>query len=94
METSSAQVQNARQNLFDYPDMHNEIFKTVSSLDRFEECRLEVVPQSANLVAMEIALCITRDGRYQTYVAHGGLALAVLSISEAEAGTSRSTAQV
>ena len=56
MEISSVQVQSAFQNLFDYLDLHNEIFKTVTSLDRFQECRLEVVTQSANLVATEIAL--------------------------------------
>ncbi|CAN6832070.1 unnamed protein product, partial [Brassica oleracea var. botrytis] len=83
----------AFQNLFDYPDLHNEIFKTVSSLDRFQECRLEVVTQSANLVATEIALSKTRGRRYQSYVAHGGLRW-LSSLIEAEAGTSRSTAQV
>ncbi|CAF2044368.1 unnamed protein product, partial [Brassica napus] len=69
VEISSVQVRSAFQNLFDYPDLHNEIFKTVTSLDQFQECRLEVVTQSANLVATDFSLSKTRGRRYQSYVA-------------------------
>ena len=66
----------------DFPDLPNDIFKVISILKKFKECRscLNVIAHAMNMITMEIACSVTRDGRYQ-----GGPQW-LSSLLEAEAG--------
>lgn len=55
-----------------FPDMALLISLTLRSLHKFDHCQVRLVPEVINLIALEIALSVTKDRRYQSYIARGG----------------------
>lgn len=55
-----------------YPHLRGLVHPIINALQYFQEWSLEHVAPERNRVAQVIATSVTRDHRYQSYVATGG----------------------
>ncbi|CAN6989146.1 unnamed protein product, partial [Brassica rapa subsp. trilocularis] len=72
IEISSSRALETLQNLLSCPHLSSTIAHVSNLLNQFNHCSVVVVEAGANRVASEIAVSVTRDGRYKSYVARGG----------------------
>lgn len=72
MEISSAHTLEALNNPQWFPGLSNTIEQTRQALNCFQNCYVEVVNADTNRVAEKIAASVTKDGRFQSYIARGG----------------------
>ncbi|KAF2613734.1 hypothetical protein F2Q70_00013419 [Brassica cretica] len=72
MEISSPQALEALNNPHWFWGLSNLIECTRQALSYFQNCSVEVVNVSANRVADQIAVSVTKDGRWSSYIARGG----------------------
>ncbi|XP_013745633.1 uncharacterized protein LOC106448270 [Brassica napus] len=72
MEISSTQALEALNNPHRFPGLSYLIECTHQALSCFQSCLVEVVNVSANRVADQIAVRVTNDGRWSSYIARGG----------------------
>ena len=87
IEISSAKALEALQDPLSCPHLSNTIAHVSKLLNQYLHCHVLVVKECANGVANEIAVSVTRDRRYQSYVARGGPSWLSRIIQE-EAGAS------
>lgn len=55
-----------------FPNLGFEISKSLRLMHDFDQCQLSLVPSVVNIIAEDIAVSVTRDHRYQSYIATGG----------------------
>ncbi|KAF2616144.1 hypothetical protein F2Q70_00012793 [Brassica cretica] len=72
VEISSAHTLEALNNPQWFPGLSNTIERTRQALNCFQNCYVEVVNDTTNRVAEKIAVNVTKDGRFQSYIARGG----------------------
>ncbi|KAH0941919.1 hypothetical protein HID58_001556 [Brassica napus] len=72
IEISSPQALEALNNPARCPGLANLIERTRQALHRFHNCSILVVNSVVNLVAGKIAVSVTNDGRFSSYIARGG----------------------
>ncbi|KAF2534620.1 hypothetical protein F2Q70_00029446 [Brassica cretica] len=72
MEISSAHTLEALNNPQWFPCLSNTIERTRQALNCFQNCYVEVVNVTTNRGAEKIAVSVTKDGRFQSYIARGG----------------------
>lgn len=72
MEVTSAQALKAFEKPHTFPHLYNGVAHTSALMRKFRVCHVEVVDDNANRVAKEIAVSVTKDRRFQSYVARGG----------------------
>ncbi|KAF3556885.1 hypothetical protein F2Q69_00015644 [Brassica cretica] len=72
IEISSAQALEALNNPHWFPGLSNTIEHTRQALSCFQNCYAEVVNVATNRVAQKIAVSVTKDRRFQSYIACGG----------------------
>ncbi|CAF2296349.1 unnamed protein product, partial [Brassica napus] len=71
IEISSPQALEALNNPYRFPGLSHLIECTRQALSCFQSCLVEVVNVFANRVADQIAVSITNDGRWSSFIAHG-----------------------
>ncbi|KAH0933652.1 hypothetical protein HID58_010769 [Brassica napus] len=72
IEISSPQALEALNNPAKFPGLANLIERTRQALHRFHNCSILVVNSVVNVVAGKIAVSVTNDGRFSSYIARGG----------------------
>lgn len=72
LEVTSRQVKEAIIHPHQYPMFRHIISQIRDALDTLEEWRIECIPYGINRCAQAIAVSVTRDYRYQSYIAREG----------------------
>lgn len=71
-EISSPTVWRAINEPRSFPEMALQLSLTLCSLHKFDHCQVLLVSEDINTIAVEIASSVTKDRRYQSYIARGG----------------------
>lgn len=72
LELSSQDTWNAINSPSLFPSLAVDISRILRSLHNFDQCQMLLIPAEANSIAEMIALSVTKDRRYQSYIAQGG----------------------
>lgn len=72
IETSSRVIWDAISSPRRYPNLSLEISKLFRLMHSFDQCQVVLVPFNVNGIAEDIAVSVTRDRLYQSYIARGG----------------------
>ncbi|XP_048611532.1 uncharacterized protein LOC125585866 [Brassica napus] len=71
-EISSSETWKALTSPWLFPNLSLDISRILRLMHNFDLCQIMVVSDQTNFVATEIASSVTKDGRYQSYIATGG----------------------
>ncbi|KAL0854129.1 hypothetical protein Bca101_059281 [Brassica carinata] len=72
LEISSQVIWEALSTPWLYPNLSLEISKLLRLMHNFDHCQSLLVPTLVNVTAEDIAVSVTKDRLYQSYIARGG----------------------
>ncbi|XP_013739286.1 uncharacterized protein LOC106442103 [Brassica napus] len=84
VETSSDTLWEAITCPHNFPHLTVELSRIIRALYQFDQCHIELVSAGTNDIAVEIATSVTKDRRYQSYIANGGPGWLSSSIRDSE----------